>query len=177
MVAPARERIVEIQDILTLVGAFTIYSIVLSTSQPARWVDLSHYKLLIIQTAKKFPGKVWYLYDTAFQRNAAAIGLRDWSKMNPDLYNFHTLLQTPSTSGNSRAKASALHSGLDHNQNLSQFCHSWNAGCCQWLFGCCQFCHACEECKGDHCSTSCPFQSAGAALHSWSPMPSGGKHR
>ena len=36
VVAPARKRIVEIQDILTWVEAFTIYSIVLCASQPAR---------------------------------------------------------------------------------------------------------------------------------------------
>ena len=41
VVAPARKRIVEIQDILTWVEAFTIYSIVLCASQPARWDDLS----------------------------------------------------------------------------------------------------------------------------------------
>ena len=55
VVAPARKRIVEIQDILTWVEAFTIYSIVLCASQPARWADLSRSKLLIIQTAKKIP--------------------------------------------------------------------------------------------------------------------------
>ena len=77
VVALARKRIVEIQDILTWVEAFTIYSIILCASQPARWADLSHYKLLIIQTAKKFPGKAWQLYDTAFCKNAAASGLKD----------------------------------------------------------------------------------------------------
>ena len=40
VVAPARKRIVEIQDILTWVEAFTIYSIVLCASQPARSADL-----------------------------------------------------------------------------------------------------------------------------------------
>ena len=91
MVAPARKRIVKIQDILTWVEAFTIYSIVLCASQPARWADISHYKLLIIQTAKKFPGKAWQLYDTAFRKNAAASGLKDWSKMNPDLFGTFTV--------------------------------------------------------------------------------------
>ena len=114
VVAPTRKRIVKIQDILTWVEAFTIYSIVFCAFQPARWADLSHYKLLIIQTAKKFPGKVWQLYDTAFLKNAAGSGLKDWSKINPDLYNFHTLVQTPSSSGTSHPKASASHSGLDH---------------------------------------------------------------
>ena len=86
MVAPARKRTVEIQDILTWVEAFTIYCLVLCASQPSGRADLSHYKLLVIQTAKKFPGKAWQQYDTAFRKDAAATGLRDWSKMNPDLY-------------------------------------------------------------------------------------------
>ena len=51
---------------------------------------ISQYKLLVIQTAKKFPGKAWQQYNTAFRKEAAATGLRDWSKMNPDLYNFYT---------------------------------------------------------------------------------------
>ena len=55
--------------------------------------------------------------------------------MNPDLYNFHTLVQTPSSSGTSHPKASASHSGLDHTPTSSQFCHSWNEGHCRWPFG------------------------------------------
>ena len=76
VVAPARKRIVKIQDILTWVEAFTIYSIVLCASQPARWADLSRYKLLIIQTAKKFPGKAWQLYDTASGYGSSSLGAR-----------------------------------------------------------------------------------------------------
>ena len=48
--------------------------------------------------------------------------------MNPDLYNFHNLVQTPSSSDTSHPQASASHSGLDHTPTSSQFCHSWNHG-------------------------------------------------
>ena len=177
VIASARKRIVEIQDILTWVEAFTIYSIVLCASQPARWADLSHYKLLIIQTAKKFPEKAWQLYDTAFRKNEAASGLKDWSKMNPDLYNFHTLVQTPSSSGTSNPKGSASYSGLDHTPNSSQFCHSWNEGHCRCPFGRCRFRHACQDCQGDHRSVSCPFRTSRATRRSRSPTPLGGKRR
>ena len=177
MVASACKRIVEIQDILTWVEAFTIYSIVLCASQPARWADLSYYKLLIIQTAKKFPGKAWQLYDTAFRKNAAASGLKDWSKMNPDLYNFHTLVQTPSSSGTSHPNTSASHSGLDHTPTSLQFCHLWNEGHCQWPFSRCRFRHACQDCQGDHRSVSCPFRTSRATRRSRSPSPLGGKRR
>lgn len=87
VVAPAQKRTVEIQDILTWVKVFPNYCLVLCASQLSRWADLSHYKLLIIQTAKKFPGKAWQHYDTF----TTATGLKDWSKINPGLYNFHML--------------------------------------------------------------------------------------
>ena len=48
---------VEIQDVLTWVEAFTIYSLVLCASQPLRWADLSQYKLLIIRRQKSFQGE------------------------------------------------------------------------------------------------------------------------
>lgn len=129
VVALARKRTIEIQDILTWIEPFTIYCIVLCTSQPTRWADLSHYKLLI-QTAKTFPGKAWQLYDTAFRKNTAATGLKDWSKMNPDLYNFHTLVSMPSMSNYSQTKALSSQLGLDHNPHSCQFCHLWNEDRC-----------------------------------------------
>ena len=58
---------------------------------------MTQYKLLILKTSRQFPGKAWLHYDIAFRKDAAASGLVDWSRMNLDLYNFHTratLLQT-----------------------------------------------------------------------------------
>lgn len=98
-------------------------------------------------------------------------------KMNPDLYNFHTLVLLPSTSNNSQTKALSLQLGLDHNPHSSQFCHSWNEGRCWWPFSRCQFCHVCDVCSGDHRSMSCPFRLVKATRCSRSPMPSGGKHQ
>ena len=40
--------------------------------------------------AKRFLGLAWLHYDGAFRKEAAATGLTDWSRMNLDLYNFHT---------------------------------------------------------------------------------------
>ena len=53
---------------------------------------MTQYKLLTWQTARQLSGKAWLHYDTAFQKDAAASGLTDWSCMNSDLYNFHTRL-------------------------------------------------------------------------------------
>ena len=90
VVAGSKKRIVEIEDIVTWIEAFTISSMSLCNSFSVRWRDLNQYKLLIIQTAKRFPGKSWLNYDIAFRKDAAATGSTDWSCMNADLFNFHT---------------------------------------------------------------------------------------
>ena len=90
-VAGSKKRIVEIENIVTLIEAFTIFSMILCNAFPAHWRDLNQYiKLLIIQTAKHFPGKSWLNYDIAFRKEVTATGSTDWSRMNTDLFNFHT---------------------------------------------------------------------------------------
>ena len=68
--------------------------------------------------------------------------------MNHDLYIFHTLVpsNTSSASGSRQLRVSSSLPSQDHNLNSSQFCHSWNAGHCRWPFGRCRFRHACEVC-------------------------------
>ena len=94
LVAPAK-KVLEITDILTWIQAFTIYQWIFCSTYPSRWQDTTQYKLLILQTASQFPGPAWLNYDTAFRKDAAASLLADWSKMNLDLYNFHTLRPAP----------------------------------------------------------------------------------
>ena len=93
LVAPAKERVVEITNILTWIQAFTIYQWIFCSTYPSRWQDTTQYKLLILQTACQFPGPTWLNSDTAFRKDAAASLLADWSKMNLDLYNFHTCVR------------------------------------------------------------------------------------
>ena len=95
LVAPAKKRVVEITDILTWIQAFTIYQWIFCSTYPSRWQETTQYKLLILQTASQSPGAAWLNYDTAFRKDAAASLLADWSKMNLDLYNFHTLRPAP----------------------------------------------------------------------------------
>ena len=95
LVSKSKRRQVEIRDILTWTEAFTIFQMVICTSLPHRWMDMTKYKLLIIQTARQYPGLAWLEYDLAFRKDAAASGLCDWSKMNLDLYNFH--LRSPTS--------------------------------------------------------------------------------
>ena len=117
LVTPSKKRAVEITDIVTRVEAFSIYMLVLCSLHPSRWADLTQYKLSIIQTAKKFPGKAWLNYDSAFRKEAAASGQTDWAKVTPDLYNFHTRL--PSSTAASSTATSVSYEPSDNPKRLT----------------------------------------------------------
>lgn len=89
LVSKSKRRQVEINNILTWTEAFTIFQMVTCAAHPHCWSDLMKYKLMIIHTARQFSGTAWLEYDLAFRKDAAALGLSNWSKMNLDLYNFH----------------------------------------------------------------------------------------
>ena len=74
----------------SLILTWTIYQWIFCSTYPSCWQDTTQCKLLILQTASQFPGPAWLNYDMAFRKDAAASLLADWSKMNLDLYNFHT---------------------------------------------------------------------------------------
>ena len=175
LVSSSKKRVHEITDIMTWVEAFTVYSWIFCCAHPSRWQDMTQYKLLILKTSRQFPGKAWLHYDIAFRKDAAAAGLVDWSRMNHDLYNFHTLAsphpqssQQPSTS--SPASASIASS--------STFCHSWNDGACRWTFGQCRYRHRCEKCEGDHPRVNCPFRASTSSYRrSQSTPPSQSKRQ
>ena len=164
VVSGSKKRVIEIADIITWIEAFTIFSMILCHTFPSRWKDLNQYKLLIIQTARRFSDKSWLHYDIAFRKEAAASGSTDWSRMHPDLYNFHTRspVTTSTASGSSTSSASSLSEplGSSGNPRSSQYCHSWNDGRCRWPFGRCRFRHSCESCHGDHPRIHCPHRSA-----------------
>ena len=92
MVSGSKKRVVEIAHIVTWIEAFTIFCMILCHTFPSRWKDLNQYKLLIIQTARRFADKSWLNYDIAFRKEAAATGSTDWSRMNPGLLQAHQLL-------------------------------------------------------------------------------------
>ena len=164
VVSGSKKRVIEITDIVTWIEAFTIFSMILCHTFPSRWKDLNQYKLLIIQTARRFSDKSWLHYDIAFRKEAAASGSTDWSRMHPDLYNFHTRspAATPAATGSSTSPALSLTEPLASlgNPRSSQYCHSWNDGRCRWPFGRCRFRHSCERCHGDHPRIQCPGRSA-----------------
>ena len=180
LVTGPKKRVVEITDIVTWIEAFSIFCLVLCHSFPSRWPDLHQYKLLIIQTAKRFGDKSWLNYDIAFRKEAAALRSTDWSRMNADLYNFHTRAPSALTSAPGPASSPASSSTEAHtssgSSSASQYCHSWNDGRCRWRLGRCRFRHSCESCDGDHPSVSCPLRPTRRA-RSRSPFRSEGGRR
>jgi hypothetical protein len=64
----------KVEDIISWVETFTIYTLVMTNYYPHRWRDLSHYKMLILRTYRQFGGKAWLAYDKAFREHAAAAG-------------------------------------------------------------------------------------------------------
>ena len=101
---------------------------------PSCWKDLNQYKLLIIQTARCFSDKSWLHQDIAFRNEVAAgSGSTDWSRMHPDLYNFHTrsLATTSAALGSSTCSALSLTEpqASSGNHQSCQYSHSWNDGC------------------------------------------------
>ena len=177
VVSGSKKRVIEIADIVTWIDAFTIFSMILCHTFPSRWKDLNQYKLLIIQPARRFSDKSWLHCDIAFRKEVAASGSTDWSRMHPDLYNFHT--RSPAASGSSKFSASSLTEPLGSSDNpwSSQYCHSWNDGRCRWPFGCCRFRHSCESCDGDHPRIHCPQRSARRERSRFPSQSKGAHHR
>jgi len=90
MTSAIKKWVIKMVDIISWIEAFTIFRMVRCHLFPSRLKDLNQYKLLIIQTAKRFSDNSWLNYDIAFRKEGAATGSTDWSHMNVDLYNFHT---------------------------------------------------------------------------------------
>ena len=66
--------------------AFAIYSSVILYSYPSRGVDLISYQQLIRESARKFPGMAWYVYDVEFRRRASHNLSKKWRERDVQLY-------------------------------------------------------------------------------------------
>ena len=66
--------------------AFAIYSSVILSSYPSRGVDLFSYQQLIRESARKFPGMAWYVYDVEFRRRASHNLSKKWGERDVQLY-------------------------------------------------------------------------------------------
>ena len=168
-----------IEDIASWMEAFAIFSLILVSSFPNRWKDLTQYKLLILRTYRHFSGRVWLAYDQAFREHAAATRLTDWSAMNVQLFNFHAAGSSVRSSPSSTSTESPEPPGSSSSVIL---CKSWNKGRCTAPFASCRYAHRCSVCSGEHRANSCLKQSAkesseDAKRRSRSPSASGSSAR
>ena len=151
LTAPPKKQRRQIADITSWTEAFTVFSLVLTSSFPHRWKDLTLYKLLILRIHRQFSGRVWLAYDKAFREHAAATGLFDWSLMNAQLFNFHaagaSLRSSSSSSGEFSEPSGSSSSRIA--------CISWNKGLCTAPFTSCRYYHRCSRCGGSHRAISC----------------------
>ena len=151
LTAPPKKQRRQIEDITSWTEAFTVFSLVLTSSFPQRWKDLTLYKLLILRIHRQFSGRVWLAYDKAFREHAAATGLFDWSSMNAQLFNFHAAGASLRSSSPSAGEFSEP-SGSSSSRIA---CISWNKGRCTAPFMRCRYYHRCSRCGGSHRALSC----------------------
>ena len=76
----------KINSIDRWLDAFAIYSSVILSSYPSRGVDLFSYQQLIRESARKFPGMAWYVYDVEFRRRASHNLSKKWGERDVQLY-------------------------------------------------------------------------------------------
>ena len=82
---PARRRR-KVTDIATWVQCFATYVGVLAGMSPEAIPELMAYLVHIVRVSQDFGGLAWVNYDSAFRRQAASTGNRQWSRVNPSLY-------------------------------------------------------------------------------------------
>ena len=142
----------EIVDIVSWVEAFSIYTLIVCTSIPRRWRDLTTYKLLILRTYRQFQSTAWLTYDKAFRQHAAALNLTDWSELNV----FYTAGSAAKPSHSIPQPRVDRVSEGQGNSAAFVVCASWNRGRCVAPTALCRFRHACSNCSADHRGINCP---------------------
>ena len=91
--------------------------------------------------------------------------LADWSKMNLDLYNFHTRASSTVTGQSAPHSTSLPHTSASSNVppkcsfDPIQYCRSWNDGACRWSLGQCRYRHVCERMRWSTPPYQLPFSS------------------
>lgn len=147
-----------IQDKISWVEAFTLFTTVPSSFLTHRWRDSTAYKLLILRTYRQLAGRVWLSYDQTFRANAAATNLTDWSSIsiNLKLFNFHA----PEASARQAPRQSIQESPEAVGSHLAEIvCKSWNQGTCTPPYSSCKYAHICADCVGNHWASPCPDNS------------------
>ena len=74
------------QDIQVWLQCFAQYVSVLSSIHPTAVPELMAYMVGVLRASIEFEEGAWAAYDSAYRRQAAATGHRQWSRVNPSLY-------------------------------------------------------------------------------------------
>lgn len=75
-----------VQDINVWLQCFAVFVGVVAKSAPDAVPGMMGYMTRIIKASQEYDGTAWVAYDTAFRRQAAATGLKDWGKIDSSLY-------------------------------------------------------------------------------------------
>ena len=75
-----------IPDLATWLQCFAIYMAVSADKEPDRTSNLLAYMVTIAKTSVKYSWPSWVVYDQNFRQEAADNGLKDWSKVEPNIY-------------------------------------------------------------------------------------------
>ena len=75
-----------IPDLATWIQCFSIYAAVIITKEPERAKNLLAYMSLIAKCSLKYKWPSLVVYDLNFHQEAAEVGLKDWSKVEPSTY-------------------------------------------------------------------------------------------
>ena len=171
-VQPKRRQIFSIVE---WVQALTVYTAAIVQKFPAAVNELLAYQLTIIKSAQQYDGLQWRAYDTHFRISAAAMGNRQWSRLDTDLYTRFftgrgklvlacslcdsTIHSAAYCSKKSRKTDQGTKSSLltlaKRRKWPSDMCAEFNTrGSCS--FGArCKYRHACSVCSGDHPAKFC----------------------
>ena len=75
-----------IPDLATWVQCFGIYAAVITSKDPTRMKNMFVYLTLIAKCSQKYRWPSWVVYDQNFRQEAAEMGQKDWSKVDPSIY-------------------------------------------------------------------------------------------
>ena len=75
-----------IPDLATWVQCFGIYAAIITSKDPTCMKNMFVYLTLIAKCSQKYRWSSWVVYDQNFWQEAAEIGQKDWSKVDPSIY-------------------------------------------------------------------------------------------
>jgi hypothetical protein len=124
---------------------FQYIPLIVCTSTPHRWCNLTTDKLLIDDLQ----------VDKAFRQHAATLNLTDWPELNVQ-FHFYTAGSAAKPSHSTPQPWVDRVTEGQGNSAAFVVCVSWNRGQCVAPTTLCRFRHACSNCSANHRGINCP---------------------